>query len=190
MNMRPVPMRSRMLPLIVLLTGLTACGGGNDDPPEPAGNAAEAPVASALPLPGGSDTTAVAEAPDMDQVADPLAAATRSVASTVPEATAEAAPEPEPEPEPAPAAPVAAAPAAGGAYSLQLGSFGYPANADALVGRLGELGYDAAVEHAVVDGRNLHRVVLGGFHDRTEARQVGDAIQRRLDLEYLIRRRP
>ena len=178
-------MRRSLLDILALLAllgllSLVACGGGDEEQQGSLPAPQEAATRTELPLPETADTTAsvspvTGDVPfgtaEPETVAPPMAAVD---------------PAPEPVSERAPARTPVVEPARG-AYSLQLGSFRRPDNATALQARLAELGYDAAVETVVQDGGTLHRVVLYGFADRIEAEQTGEAIHRRLDIEYLIR---
>ena len=83
-------------------------------------------------------------------------------------------------------APPQTAAAERGRYSLQLGSFRRPANADRLVARLRELGRAPVVEQVTVGGQTHQRVLLTGFDDRDEARRAGEDLRNRLGVDYLI----
>jgi len=180
-----------LIVILVALLGLTACGGGDEQTQADDTVAGNVTRQEALPLPATLDTTPAEHpvapgSPDPETVppTEPVTAETAAAPAAEPEPVTATAPAVEPVPAPPTAEPVT------GAYSLQLGAFRRPGNAAALQARLGELGYDAAVEIVQLDSGTLQRVVLYGFADRTEAEQVGEAIHRRLDLEYLIRRRP
>ncbi|MFN2370223.1 MAG: SPOR domain-containing protein, partial [Candidatus Krumholzibacteriia bacterium] len=68
-----------------------------------------------------------------------------------------------------------AAPA--GTFSLQLGSFRSLDNARGLGARVKALGYEPAVESAVVAGQTYHRVLLHGLADRSEASRTGERLR-------------
>ncbi|MFO7609024.1 MAG: SPOR domain-containing protein [Candidatus Krumholzibacteriia bacterium] len=78
-----------------------------------------------------------------------------------------------------------AAPA--GTFSLQLGSFRSLDNARGLGARVKALGYEPAVESAVVAGHTYHRVLLHGLADRSEASRTGERLRAELGITYLIR---
>jgi cell division septation protein DedD len=78
-------------------------------------------------------------------------------------------------------------PAAGGRYSLQLGSFRNLDNARALARRVEALGYDPVLESVVLGGDTHHRVLLRGLADRAAASRTGEALRAELGITYLIR---
>jgi len=80
-----------------------------------------------------------------------------------------------PEPEPEPPAPEPAAVEPGG-WSVQLGSFGEPANARQLASRISDYGYQARVSDYPSDDRIMHRVRVSGFATRAEAEAAASSL--------------
>ncbi|MFC5742127.1 SPOR domain-containing protein [Dyella tabacisoli] len=68
----------------------------------------------------------------------------------------------------APAAPVAAAPAGGSGYLLQVGAFPSAADAESLKAKLALQGFVANVASVNVNGQSYNRVRLGPFRSATE----------------------
>lgn len=88
----------------------------------------------------------------------------------------------------APAQKVTKAAAAGGPYSLQLGSFTNVDNARRQGDRIRSLGYDPVIEASNLGGQVYHRVMLKGFRDMAEASRLGEKIRSELGIAYLVRR--
>lgn len=114
-------------------------------PPAPSPAAAAAPAPAPAPAPASPPTTATASPP----------------------------PAAKPTPVPAPAATAAPAPAAaapaGTRFYLQAGAFSSAAQAESTRARLLLLGQDARIESGEVNGRTVHRVVVGPFGSRQQA---------------------
>lgn len=88
------------------------------------------------------------------------------------------------EKEPTPKAP--AAPAAGG-FTVQVGAFPTRTEADALVARLRSQGLSPYVVAAEVQGKGLfHRVRLGRFRSREEARRYLEDLQRETSVSGFV----
>jgi DedD protein len=97
-----------------------------------------------------------------------------AAAAVEPPPVVAAAPEPEP-PAPKAAAPEPAAPEPD-SWSVQLGSFGEPANARQLASRIADYGYQAQVSDYRSDDRIMHRVRVSGFATRAEAEAAASSL--------------
>jgi tetratricopeptide (TPR) repeat protein len=74
-------------------------------------------------------------------------------------------------------------------YFVQLGSFSDSRNADGLVRVLQDEGYSAFSQKAVVDGRTLYRVRIGGYSTREEAALLIEELVRRGHRGLIVRER-
>jgi DedD protein len=162
----PMPMRTQTLRL--------------GDAAEP-GSAAPSPVATtALPAepvvaaePPPASPAAVtedepAETPVVAAVRpEPERAAPATTTTTAPPATAQTPPKPA----------ASAAPAAGGDWIVQLGSFSDEANARRLAQRSGTFGYKAEVSSYQNAGRTLYRVRVGPAKSRAAADATASALK-------------
>jgi cell division septation protein DedD len=77
-------------------------------------------------------------------------------------------------------------PAGQGTYSVQLGSFSVPANAEALAAKVRQQGRSAVVEAALVKGRTYHRVFVRGLASRADAENLGEELRESLGINYLV----
>lgn len=76
-------------------------------------------------------------------------------------------------------------------YSVQVGAFGNPQNAQGLVDKLGADGYRAyVVEPLPADEKPLYRVRVGPFHDPEEAAGTAAELQEKYGLSPYIPRQP
>lgn len=155
--------------------------------PEPAASAAQQDTARAAPAAadGAGSRAGTADEPPARHV---LAAGGEPRAPAGSEAAGTSAPDTAPVPKAAdaqpaaerPAAPAAKPPAAkppaSGAWVVQLGSFGEPANAKRLADRVATFGYEAHVSDFRSGGRLLHRVRLGPHGTRGEAEAVASSL--------------
>jgi DedD protein len=152
----PMPMRTQTLRL----------GDGPETHAEPVRTAQAAPeTAAAAPPPNGAT-----ESPAGEDAAPPVAAARNE---PEPERTAPAvrsAPAAATPPKPAPAA-------AGGDWTVQLGSFGEEANARRAAQRAGTVGYKAETSSFRSGGRTLYRVRVGPQRTRAEADATASALR-------------
>jgi DedD protein len=156
----PMPMRTQTLRL--------------GDAAEEAG---DAPATAATPPPAVEPTPVAAAEPPPVEDAVPAAASEQSEAPVV------AAVRPEPEPAAPVPAPVATAPkpapatAAGGDWTVQLGSFGEEANARRVAQRAGTFGHKAEVSPIRSNGRTLYRVRVTPARSRAEADAAASALK-------------
>jgi DedD protein len=139
--------------------------------------------------PNAESTTAavqplVAEPAPIEALPAESTAATPTAQSEAP-AVAAVRPEPEraapaaspPATAPKPPPKTAAAPAATGDWTVQLGSFSEEANARRLAQRVGTFGYKAEVASLKSDGRTLYRVRVGPARSRAEADATASALK-------------
>lgn len=187
---------SQMAPLMLaryvaalLVTGLVlvaGCGGGGDkEQPEAAKPHSLVPAAL-------DSLTATAEAradslnaltSEMEEpIGDPVVQEPSAAVKIVPaqetlKASGQTAPAKTVTRQPAPA---------GGAFSLQLGSFRQAANAASLAAQVKALGYPAVVESAEVGGMLYHRVFVRGLGDRARAENLGEELRAGLGINYLV----
>lgn len=137
---------------------------------------ADAETELALPVPAAADPTPAAAA-----VEPPAGPAEAEPAAETPVAAAEPAPVRTPDPRPAAVtpprpAPPAPAPAAKGAWVVQLGSFGEEANARRQAQLASTYGYKAAVSSIRSNGRTLYRVRVGPLETRGAADAAASAL--------------
>lgn len=82
----------------------------------------------------------------------------------------------------------APAPASGGRFALQVGSFGNAANAARLVQRLGDAGWSAYQEKVAVGTSFLYRVRVRAWPDKAEAALAGERLLQQFpDLDMSVR---
>jgi DedD protein len=105
----------------------------------------------------------------------PQTVATNPMASP---AATPAAPAATPAPAPRTETPRAAAPAANGAFAVQLGSFRTKDNADRLVRDMTAKGFNAFVAPITSGGRELYRVRVGPTRDRASAEALAAQLRR------------
>jgi DedD protein len=146
------------------------------------GGAVTAPAAgSASPAAPAPEAGAMRREPPSASTAPPPAspaAATSGPVATPPAAASTAA---------APTAPRPPATAGAGRFLVVFGSFGQPANANALIADLRGGGIEARGEPTEISGRPATRVVAGPFRDRAAAEQIRlSARQVRADLSANI----
>jgi cell division protein FtsN len=152
-----MPMRTQTLRL----------GDGPDTHAEPVRTAQAAPETAAAAPPNRAT-----ESP-ADEDAAPAEAPAVAAARTEPERTAPAV-----QPAPAAATPPKPAPAAaGGDWTVQLGSFGEEANARRAAQRAGTVGYKAETSSFRSGGRTLYRVRVGPQRTRAEADATASALR-------------
>jgi cell division septation protein DedD len=77
-------------------------------------------------------------------------------------------------------------PAGQGTYSVQLGSFSVPGNAESLAAKVRLQGHSAVVETALVKGRTYHRVFVRGLASRADAENLGEELRESLGINYLV----
>jgi DedD protein len=139
--------------------------------------AEDAPATAATPPPAVEPTPVAAAEPPPVEDAAPAAASEQSEAPVV------AAVRPEPEPAAPAPAPVATPPkpapatAAGGDWTVQLGSFGEEANARRVSQRAGTFGHKAEVSPIRSNGRTLYRVRVTPARSRAEADAAASALK-------------
>lgn len=142
------------------------------------------PVGSARPATPAPEAGAIRREPPA-----PAASAAPPSASTAAPTSAPAATPSVPPPAAAVASAAPRPPAAGGSgrFVVVFGSFGQPANADALIADLRRGGIEARGEPTEISGRPATRVVAGPFRDRAAAEQIRlSARQVRADLSANI----
>ena len=178
----------RILPMMILagfILLVAGCGGGEDE------QQAQPPQESRQMVPASLDTTPPSPpaAVQDEVVAQDDAAAPDKEGDAADQVMGETPPPPPPAREARPVeVKTAARPAApaGGAYSLQLGSFQDEANARARVARIQELGFEAGVEEALVKGQLYHRVFVRGLASRDQAEKLGEDLRAELGIDYLV----
>jgi DedD protein len=146
------------------LGGAVASGARREQPREAAPPVREAPRLPTVEPPG------VATEPVADLPEDAPAAPPPPAKSTTPPA--------EPAPQPVPRT-VAAAPAAKGSWSVQVGAFGSADSARRLVADLRNDGLPAYVAPLSRNGKTLHRVRVGPEPTRAAAEAVAARLKRR-----------
>jgi DedD protein len=150
----PMPMRTQTLRL----------GDAPETHGEPARTASPAPETVAATPPPEPES-----APTGEAAAAPGETPAVAVARTAPPAV---------QPAPAAATPAKAAPAAaGGDWTVQLGSFGEEANARRTAQRAGTFGYKAETSSIRSGGRTLYRVRVGPQRTRAEADATASALR-------------
>ena len=79
-----------------------------------------------------------------------------------------------------------AAPAPGGAYTLQVGAFSTLSNAEKQRSFFQERGYAAEITNKVRNGRSLHLVWVGSFPSSTEAMKAGRDVKARYKIDSIV----
>jgi cell division septation protein DedD len=189
MTTATAPRRAAAAPILLLLCLLLPALGCGEKEPESTGERS----LRLTPADAVADSAAVADSSAVGPAAAeaPAEAAAAQPAETLKRSDTPAAAAPEVDTAGSNSNPftrTAAAPAAGGPYSLQLGSFAKQDNARKQAERLRGLGYKPAVEVAVLGGQTYHRVFLRGLADQDSARQLGEKIRAETGISYLVRR--
>ena len=171
---------------LVLIGVLLLAGCGKDDKGLDRGRLPAYTPQSAFPTDSATVDTTLGggtAAADTATASKPAATTTSTPSATLaapPQGGASAEPAPRPQD-------AARKPAAGGRYSLQLGSFRSLDNARALATRVEALGYEPVLESVVLGGDTHHRVLLRGLADRADASRTGETLRAKLGITYLIR---
>ena len=76
----------------------------------------------------------------------------------------------------------------GGRYILQLGSFQNRAYAEKRSDQIRAAGFEPVIQTVDLAGVDYHRVLVRGISDRAAATAIGEELQSRLDITYLIKR--
>jgi DedD protein len=145
-------------------------------PSQSARSPVTSPTPTPTPTPAAGTSTPAAVVPQAEAIKQPPEQpATASTTPTASERTVEsppvvAAPEPQP---------VAAAPAAGGDWAVQVGAFGSADTARKLVKDLAGAGYRAYVSPVQKGGKTLHRVRVGPEADKAGAEQLAQRLKGR-----------
>ena len=71
-------------------------------------------------------------------------------------------------------------------YSVQVGFFGKEKNANVLSEKLKNKGYDAFVQRQMNEDKTFFRVLIGRYHDKTEAVEQAEIVLRREGLKSLV----